>query len=90
MFKPIYEYITEVFGKITGNTLYDFIIVALISQILFLPAFRIVGDMYKLGMIESKAAGSFFHWLIRGIFFIILVVFIGLGYHAYLFIKGIF
>lgn len=47
MFKFIFDCVTDVFGKITGNEVYDWFLVLIISQILFLPAYGIVGRMYN-------------------------------------------
>jgi hypothetical protein len=90
MFRIIFEFVTEVFGNITGNILLDYFLVALISQLLYPVSYRLVGRLFDSGVIESRAAGSFFHWLIRGIMFIVVVVVVGLLYKAYMFFKGVF
>ena len=44
----------------------------MISAVAYAVANRCVGDMYSDGMIDGSTSGSFFHWLIRLILFVIL------------------
>lgn len=43
-----------------------------IGAVAYAVAYRCVGDMYSGGMINGSTSGSFFHWLIRLILFVIL------------------
>ena len=50
----------------------EWIILWLIGVIAYRFAFSLVGNMYDDGMISSRGAGSFFHWTLRAIFFVII------------------
>jgi len=90
MFKPLFDFVTEFFGTITGNGVYDLFLVAIISQILYYPSCNLVGKLYFSGLIESRSAGSFFHWFFKALFFVVTVIVIGIGYKIFLFISGLF
>lgn len=72
MFKFIYSFITDTFGIITGNVFCDFVLVFIISQLLYPLAYQITGDAYESGIIGGSSAGSLLHWILRGIFFILV------------------
>lgn len=50
----------------------EWIILVVIGWIAYLVAFRLVGDMYDAGDISTGIGGSFFHWLIRLVVFVIM------------------
>ena len=50
----------------------EWIILVIIGWIAYLVAFRLVGKMYDAGDISTGIGGSFFHWLIRLVVFVIL------------------
>ncbi len=71
MFKLLFEFFTEPLG-LPIEWYWEYIILAVIGFIAYIIAFRCVGSMYREGFICSRGAGSFFHWLIRLIFFVII------------------
>ena len=68
MFKVIFDFLTEPLG-LPIEWYWEYLILAVIGLIAYIIAFRAVGDMYDSGTISGSVAGSFFHWLIRLIFF---------------------
>ncbi len=71
MFKLLFEFLTEPLG-LPIEWYYEYVILAVVGFIAYIIAFRCVGSMYREGFISSRGAGSFFHWLIRLIFFVII------------------
>ena len=71
MFKLLFEFLTEPLG-LPIEWYYEYEILAVVGFIAYIIAFRCVGSMYREGFIRSRDAGSFFHWLIRLIFFVII------------------
>lgn len=71
MFKLLFEFLTEPLG-LPIEWYYEYVILAVVGFIAYIIAFRCVGSMYNEGFITSIGAGSFFHWLIRLIFFVII------------------
>ena len=71
MFKLIFEFLTEPLG-LPVEWYWEYIILAVVGFIDYIIAFRCVGSMYREGFISSRGAGSFFHWLIRLIFFVVI------------------
>lgn len=71
MFKLLFEFLTETLG-LPIEWYYEYVILAVVGFIAYIIAFRCVGSMYREGFISSRGAGSFFHWLIRLIFFVII------------------
>lgn len=67
--KFLYERATDPLG-LSINPVYEYIILAVIDFIAYKMAYDKVGDMYHDGLIDGKAAGSFFHWLIRVLLFV--------------------
>ena len=51
---------------------WEYIVLLVIGAVAYAVAYRCVGDMYSGGMIDGSTSGSFFHWLIRLILFVIL------------------
>lgn len=71
MFKFIFKILTDPLG-LPIEWYWEYLILAVISAVAYAVAYRCVGDMYSDGMIDSSTSGSFFHWLIRLILFVIL------------------
>ena len=71
MFKLLFDFLTEPLG-LPIEWYYEYVILAVVGFIAYIIAFRCVGSMYSEGFIGSRCAGSFFHWLIRLIFFVII------------------
>ena len=71
MFKLLFEFLTEPLG-LPIEWYYEYVILAVVGFVAYIIAFRCVGSMYRKGFIRSRDAGSFFHWLIRLIFFVII------------------
>ena len=64
IFKYVFERITDPLG-LPINALYEYIILTVIGAIAYGIAYSKVGDMYHGGLISGRTEGSFFHWLIR-------------------------
>ena len=71
MFKFIFDLLTDPLG-LPIEWYWEYIILLLIGAVAYAVAYRCVGDMYSGGMIDGSTSGSFFHWLIRLILFVIL------------------
>ncbi len=69
MFKFIYELLMDPLGLPIDFYL-EWLILVAIDQISYRIAFDKVGGMYNSGMISGSSAGSFFHFLIRSIYFV--------------------
>lgn len=67
MFKFIFEILTDPLG-LPIEWYWEYLILAVIGAV----AYRCVGDMYSGVMIDGSTSGSFFHWLIRLILFVVL------------------
>ena len=50
----------------------EWLILLVIGAIAYRIAFSIVGDMYDAGDVSTGVGGSFFHWVIRFIVFVIM------------------
>lgn len=71
IFKFLFERATDPLG-LPINALYEYIILAVIDAIVYGIAYSKVGDMYHGGLISGRTEGSFFHWVIRAFFFVVL------------------
>ena len=71
MFKFIFDLLTAPLG-LPIEWYWEYIILLVIGAVAYAVAYRCVGDMYSGGMIDGSTSGSFFHWLIRLILFVIL------------------
>ena len=71
MFKFIFEILTDPLG-LPIEWYWEYLILAVIGVVAYAVAYRCVGDMYSGGMIDGSISGSFFHWLIRLILFVVL------------------
>lgn len=50
----------------------EWIILLIIGWVAYLAAFRLVGNMYDAGDISTSIGGSFFHWPIRLVVFVVM------------------
>lgn len=71
MFKFIFDLLTDPLG-LPIEWYWEYIVLLVIGAVAYAVAYRCVGDMYSGGMIDGSTSGSFFHWLIRLILFVIL------------------
>jgi len=71
MFKVIFKFLTESLG-LPIEWSYGYVILAVIGTIAYVIAYKIVGNMYQIGVIDGRTQGSFFHWLIRFVIFAVL------------------
>lgn len=71
MFKFIFDLLTDPLG-LPIEWYWEYLILLAIGAVAYAVAYRCVGDMYSGGMIDGSTSGSFFHWLIRLILFVIL------------------
>ena len=71
IFKFLFERLTDPLG-LPVNAFYEYIILVVLGEVAYELAYGKVGDMYHSGIIEGRAEGSFFHWIIRTILFVVL------------------
>ena len=71
MFKVIFDLATEPLG-LPIEWYYEWIILGVIGYIAYLIAYDKVRSLYHGDFISGRAAGSFFHWIIRTIYFIVM------------------
>lgn len=71
MFKFLFDLLTEPLG-LPIEWYWEYLILAVVGAVAYGVAYRCVGDMYSGGMIKGRTGGSFFHWLIRFILFVVL------------------
>ncbi len=71
MFKFIFDLLTDPL-VLPIEWYWEYIVLLVIGAVAYAVAYRCVGDMYSGGMIDGSTSGSFFHWLIRLILFVIL------------------
>lgn len=71
MFRFIFDLVTEPLG-LPIDWYYEWIILGVIGYIAYLIAYDKVGSLYHGDFISGRAAGSFFHWIIRTIYFIVM------------------
>ena len=71
MFKFIFDLATEPLG-LPIEWYYEWIILAVIGYIAYLIAYEKVGSLYHGDLISGRAAGSFCHWIIRTLYFIVM------------------
>lgn len=71
MFKFIFDILTDPLG-LPIEWYWEYLVLLVIGAVAYAVAYRCVGDMYSGGMIDGSTSGSFFHWLIRLILFVIL------------------
>ena len=71
MFKFIFDLATEPLG-LPIDWYYEWTILGVIGYIAYLITYDKVGSLYHGDFISGRAAGSFFHWIIRTIYFIVM------------------
>ena len=71
MFKFIFDLATEPLG-LPIEWYYEWLILSVIGYIAYLIAYEKVCSLYHGDFISGRAAGSFFHWIIRTIYFIVM------------------
>ena len=71
MFKFIFDLAIEPLG-LPIEWYYEWIILAVIGYIAYLIAYEKVGSLYHGELILGRAAGSFYHWIIRTLYFIVM------------------
>ena len=71
MFKLLFEFLTEPLG-LPIEWYWEYVILAVIGTFTYIIAYNCVGSMYGGGLISGRGIGSFFHWLIRLVFFVII------------------
>lgn len=71
--KPVFDILT---GDVVvcGNILYNYLILLIVGEIALRCAYCFVGDAYRFGIINGRAAGSILHWIIR------LLIYLGVAY----------
>lgn len=65
----------------------EWIVTLLLHELVFSVAYRRVGELYRAGVIHGRSAGSFLHWLFRGISFAIAWMIVNGTIVAYRFIT---
>lgn len=70
MFKFLFDLLIDPLG-LPIEWYYEYLILAVIGAVAYGIAYRCVGDMYHMGAIDGRTSGSFFHWLIRLILFVV-------------------
>lgn len=50
----------------------EWLILLVIGAVAYRIAFSAVGDMYYSGDLSTRTGGSFFHWLIRAVVFVVI------------------
>lgn len=69
--KLLFNYLTNSFF-ILENPIYNYVIMGIIGVIAFKVAYSVVGDLYRIGIIEGCESGHVLHWLIRLVVFVII------------------
>ena len=71
MFKFIFDLATEPLG-LPIEWYYEWIILGVIEAASYKIAYHKVGCLYRGGFISGKVVGSFFHWIIKTVYFVII------------------
>lgn len=71
IFSFIFDRLTDPLG-LPISAFWEYVILLVIASVAYSIAFSIVGDMYNGGSISSSGVGSFLHWLIRLIVFVVI------------------
>lgn len=71
MVKFIFDILTDPLG-LPIEWYWEYLILAVIGAVVYVVAYRCVGDMYRSGMIDGGTSSSFFHWSIRLVLFVVL------------------
>lgn len=71
MFKAIFEFLIDPLG-LPVEWYWEYVILAVVGIVAYKIAYRTVGDMYSGHFIGGRWTGSFFHWLIRLLIFVVI------------------
>lgn len=71
LFSFIFDHLTDPL-TLPIDPLYEWALLGFIGLIAYATSFRIVGDMYRSGLIDGSFLGSLFHWIIRFLIFVAL------------------
>lgn len=71
MFSFIFDLVTEPLG-LPIEWYKEWIILAVIERIGYFIAYEKVGGLYHSHMISGRMSGSFFHWVIKSFYFIVI------------------
>lgn len=71
MFKFVFDLATEPLG-LPVEWYYEWIILLIIGKVAYWIAYDKVGTLYHGDFISGRVAGSFFHWIIRTFYFIVM------------------
>jgi len=80
--KPLFEVFTGDVA-VMDNVICNYLIMLIVGEIAFRGAWRFVGDLYHLGLIEGKSSGSLIHWVVRFIFYVVTAYIIRGGIWLY-------
>lgn len=85
LFRFLFECLTDPLS-IPVNPIAELIILAVINEIVYRIALDIVRKMYRFQLISGQLSGSFFHWLFRGISFVVIWAVVNLLIVVYQFV----
>lgn len=71
LFSFIFDHLTDPL-TLPIDPLHEWALLGFIGLIAYATSFRIVGDMYRSGLIDGSFLGSLFHWIIRFMIFVAL------------------
>ena len=71
MFKFIFDLVTEPLG-LPIEWYKEWIILGIINLIAYFIAYEKVGGLYHSNMISGRMSGSFFYWVIRSFYFVVI------------------
>lgn len=83
VFKFLFEFVTEQF-TLFENIFCNYLAMAAVGVVAFSIAYRMIGTLYRLDIIDGRFMGSLLHWVIRLIVFVVLIMFVSL---VILFVK---
>ena len=71
MYKFLFELATDPLG-LPIEWYYEYLILVVINWLAYKLAYSKVGDLYNGVFISGRGTGSFLHWLIRFVFFVVI------------------
>lgn len=86
IFRYIFDYLTDPLG-LPIDWYWEYIILLAVEKLAYLLAFDNVGDLYRAHLIDGKITGSFLHWLIRFVYFVVIWAATYLSIQAYYFVS---
>ena len=89
LFKYVYERCIDPL-ELPLEWYYEYFILAIIGVISYRAAYKKVGTLYNAGFINGRTSGSFFHWMIRTIFFVALWAVTNGAINLYYYIHNFF